>query len=67
MSLNELIEQLELIKQDHPDAAQLDVRANDLDVFAVWLRHEEHKDYAADFIEIECFRPYVEEESENEH
>jgi hypothetical protein len=52
MNLNELIEQLELIKQDHPYSAHLDVRVNDLDVFAVHLKHEDQ-----DFIEIECFRP----------
>ena len=59
MNLIELIEQLELIKQDHPEAAHLDVRVNDLDVFAVHLGHEEWKDYVADFVEIECFRPYA--------
>ena len=57
MNLVELIEQLELLKQDHPEAVNLDVRANDLDVFAVHLRRQED-----DFIEIELFRPYALEE-----
>jgi len=59
MNLTELIEQLELIKHDHPEAAHLDVRANDLDVFAVHLRREEYKEYAADFVEIELYRPHA--------
>ena len=59
MNITELIEQLELIKHDHPEAARLDVRANDLDVFAVHLRHEKWKDYATSFVEIELFRPHA--------
>jgi hypothetical protein len=55
MNLTDLIEQLELIKQDHPHAAQLDVRVNDLDVFAVNLKHEDDEE----FVEIECYRPYA--------
>jgi hypothetical protein len=55
MNLNELIEQLELIKSDHPHAADLDMRVNDLDVFAVNLQHD--GDQA--FIEIECYRPFA--------
>jgi hypothetical protein len=54
MNLNELIEQLELIKQDHPHSAHLDVRVNDLDVFAVNLKHEDQE-----FVEIELFRPFA--------
>ena len=54
MNLNELIEQLELIKQDHPQSAHLDVRVNDLDVFAVNLKHEDQE-----FVEIELFRPFA--------
>ena len=55
MNLSELIEQLELIKQDHPHAAHLDVRINDLDVFAVHLKYDGDQE----FVEIECFRPFA--------
>jgi hypothetical protein len=55
MNLSELIEQLELIKQDHPDAAQLDVRINDLDTLADHLRADPDQN----FVEIECFRPFA--------
>ncbi len=55
MNLNELIEQLELIQSDHPHAAHLDVRVNELDVFAVNLNHDGDQE----FVEIECFRPYA--------
>ena len=56
MNITELIEQLELIKKDHPEAAHFDVRVNELDVFAVNLKHEEEElrgeDYVENFIEI---------------
>jgi hypothetical protein len=55
LTLTELIEQLELIKQDHPHAAHLDVRVDDLDVFAVHLKRDE----LGEFAEIECFRPWA--------
>jgi hypothetical protein len=54
MKLDELIEQLELIRSDHPHAAKLDVRVNELDVFDVNLRHDEDQS----FVEIECYRPW---------
>jgi hypothetical protein len=54
MNLDELIEQLELLKRDHQDAAYLEVRVNELDVFAV---HRE-LDGDQEYVEIECFRPY---------
>ena len=41
MNTTELIEQLQLIIHDHPEAANLDVRVNERDIFAVHLRHEE--------------------------
>jgi hypothetical protein len=59
MNLTELIEQLELIKHDHPEAADFDVRAAGSDVFAIHLGHEEEKEYAADFVEIELYRPFA--------
>jgi hypothetical protein len=37
MNLTELVEQLELIQQDHPHSARLDVRVSDLDIFGVHL------------------------------
>jgi hypothetical protein len=55
MNLTEFIEQLELLKHDHPDAGTLDVRVNDLDVFAVHRKHDGDREY----IEIECFRPFA--------
>ena len=55
MNLTELVEQLELIQQDHPHSARLDVRVNDLDIFAVQLKHDEEQE----FVEIECFRPFA--------
>ncbi len=55
MNLTDLIEQLELIKQDHPHSASLDVRINDLDAFMVHLNQDE----GGEFVEIECYRPYA--------
>jgi hypothetical protein len=55
MSLSELIEQLQMIKDDHPDAAHLDVRINDLDAHVVWLRDDEGER----FVEIQCARPWA--------
>ena len=55
MNLSELIEQLELIKQDHPHSAHLNVTAQDLDTFAVNLMRDEIEEY----VEIECCRPYA--------
>ena len=55
MTLNDLIEQLELIKHDHPHSADLPVRCNDLDVFAVNLDHDDD----SEFVGIECYRPYA--------
>jgi hypothetical protein len=57
MSLNDLIEQLELMKHDHPHSADLPVRCNELDVFAVNLNHDGDNE----FVEIECCRPYAPE------
>jgi hypothetical protein len=58
MNLSELIEQLELIKQDHPRSAHLNVKVWDEDVvgvYAVNLRRDEIEEY----VEIECCDPYA--------
>jgi hypothetical protein len=63
MKFDELIEQLEMIIRDHPEAAHLDVRVSDEDVFAVNLKREEGsfrgEDYVENFVEIELWRPYA--------
>jgi hypothetical protein len=55
MNTPELIEQLELILHDHPEATNLDIRANGLDIFAVQLRQED----PTSFVDIELYRPYA--------
>jgi hypothetical protein len=55
MNLTELVEQLELIQQDHPHSAHLDVRVNDLDIFAVQLKHDDEQEC----VESKCFCPFA--------
>ena len=57
MTLSELIEQLELIKKDHPEAAQLPVRdTGGLDTFMVNLADDGDDGFC---IEIEFYRPWA--------
>jgi len=55
MNLDELIEQLELLKRDHPEAAEYTVRTNALDVFMVNLADDGDGPY----VELELYRPWA--------
>jgi hypothetical protein len=55
MNLDELIEQLELLKRDHPEVAQYTVRTNVLDVFMVKVADDGDEPY----VELELYRPWA--------
>jgi hypothetical protein len=59
MTLIELIEQLELIKYDHPEAASLEVRAADLATFTVNYLPDGCEIDSEPRVEIELYRPWA--------